>query len=601
MPEPQPYHPHSLKDGLEAFAGSLVTPSQPSASSASSASSHLSRLSSLHSLHEATVLRLISGLPDKSPARAQYLTVFPRLLEEREFVRVVTSKTATDGSAYDVYERAPSEQTYHLTSMLELKYELLTTSGQLLKDSEQESLLDTFFSTMPLLSIGDSRLRRYISVSQSLYWDNTSQSLVSSPVPLECFIRLFDTPPSKAVGGIQSFPISTFDDQFSASLKAQYASLLSILNALPLTASFDDIASLPVAPNLHFILEWADEDLGVYWDIITMLATIFMEKKPLGAYCLIGLTRNGKSSCVNFATTLVGTNNAAGVELSELGDYHKSATLRYALINAPDDEEDEIAKYQKMFKQLAAHQSVKVSKMRSQEPFEVPGSQFTMIFPMNTIPAWKGSSATACAKRTLIIPFNRDFSKSDKAIGNFEEQFFIPQNLCTATAHAMALATFFHSRPEMFGYSKASSEQQRVSLKENGSVLFYKDCFLKYFDGFASWTLLYNDYKLWCNDNEYKYQDKNSLELAFKEYRGESCRNNYVYQTKDGTNSKKARRVTAGLKRRLLMPDAWYEELRMDTKSVHGTGYGDAGESVITALDRVVEERTKWMEGTNND
>lgn len=584
----------SLSQMVEDFRNSLSVPTK-------SRQHTVAINSDLHTRHENTILRLLAGMPDGDKNRERYLTIFPRLIDNKEFVRVVLSKNTTDTSAYDVYERSTNEQTFHLTSMLELKYELLTESGQLLKDSDQEALLDTFFSTIPLLSLGDNRLRRYMSISQGLYWDNNNQTLVTPDSPLECFIRLFDTPQSKAVGGIQYFPISSLDESFSSSVKKQYDEMLAMLKALPQPVTFDNIAALPTAPNLKFILEWADGDPGIYWDIITMIATFFMEKKPLGAYCLVGLTRNGKSACVNFEKTLVGTNNAANVGLSELGDHHKSATLRYALINAPDDEEDDITKYQREFKQLAAHQTISVGKMRSNEPFEIPGSQFTMIFPMNTIPAWKGSSATACSKRTLIIPFNRDFSKSDKAIGNFEEEFFTLPNLCTAAAHAMALATFFRDHPESFGYSKASSEQQKANLQENGSVLFYKEAFLKYFDGFATWGILYDDYKLWCNDNEYKYKDKGALRLAFKEYQVDSCRNNYPYQTKNGRESKKARRISASIKKRLLMPDAWYEELRMDTDSVHGSKFGDTGESVVTALDRVIEEQTKWMRGKENE
>lgn len=594
----------SLDDKVSSFASSLVPSpppsSPPSPSSSPSSSPPSSFSSSLHSEHEALILMLISGLPDSDRQRGKYLTIFPTLVNNREFVRVATSKTATDSSAYDVYERSSSEQTFHLTSMLELKHELLRASGQLLRDSDQESLLDTFFSTLPLLPLGHARLRRYISVSQGLYWDNSAQSLVSSSTPLECFIRLFDTPPAKAVGGIQHFPTSSLDGSFSASLVKQYNALLSVLSSLS-SPSFDDIAALPIAPNLHFILEWADGDLGLYWDIMTMFATIFMERKPLGAYCLIGLTRNGKSSCANLAKTLTGTENAAGVCCSELGNYHKSATLRYALINAPDDEDDDIDKYQKEFKQLAAHQPLLVDKMRSNEPFEIPGSQFTMIFPMNTLPSWKGTSGTACAKRVIPIPFNRDFSRSDTAIGNFEEQAFSLDNLCTVAAHAMALATFFNAHPKAFGYSKSLRGMREAILQSNGSVVYYKDAFLRHFDGFSKWDLLYEDYKLWCIDNELKYRTKQDLILAFKEYQTESCRNNYTYPVSGGTASKKARRITVGIKKRLMMPDAWYEELRMDTKSVHGANYGDKGESVITALDRVIEERSKWMRGADND
>lgn len=542
--------------------------------------------------HESTILRLIAGTKDER-AREKYATVFSTLLTNREFVRVATSKTAADITSYDIYERSFFDLTFHQVSMVELKYELLLASNQMLTDSMQDSMLETFFSTIPILKHRD---RRYIGVSESLYWDTVEHKLTTAPHNSRCFLRLFDTPLSKAVGGIQHFPNGTFTASRSDSIRKQYDSLLSTLRALPTPTSFKDIASLPIAPNLRFILEWADDDPGVYWDILTMYATGFMDQKPIGAYCLVGLTRNGKSSCANLGHTLFGRNNTAMVCCSELGDYHKTAALRDCIMNIPDDEDDDINKYQKEFKQLAAHQTLLVSRMRSQEPFEIPASQFTMVFPMNTEPIWKGTSASACSKRTLIIPFRRDFSKSDKSIGNFEEHAFTPDNLCTLAAHCMAIATFLKERPEAYGFSDASSAQQAANAADNSSIVLYRDAFHKYFDGFSKWDLLYDDYMFWCQENEYRYCKKSDMSLAFDEYRPEAKRNNWSYKTKAGTVSKKARRVVTGAKKRLLMPDAWLDENKIDIESLHKSGI-----SAVTALDNYYETRTEWMKGRQDD
>ena len=542
--------------------------------------------------HESIILHLIAGTKEEK-AREKYSTIFSSLLTGREFVRVATSKTTTDTTSYDIYERGFSDLTFRQVSMVELKYELLLAANQMLTDSMQDSMLETFFSTIPILKHRD---RRYIGVSDSLYWDTVSRKLTTSPHNGRCFLRLFDTPLSKAVGGIQHFPADTFTSARSDSIKKQYNALLSALRALPTPTSFKDIASLPIAPNLHFILEWGDDDPGVYWDILTMYATGFMNQKPIGAYCLVGLTRNGKTSCANLGHTLFGKNNTAMVCCSELGDYHKTAALRDCIMNIPDDEDDDINKYQKEFKQLAAHQALLVSRMRSQEPFEIPASQFTMIFPMNTEPMWRGSSASACSKRTLIIPFRRDFSKSDKSIGNFEERAFTPDNLCTLAAHCMALATFLKERPEAYGFSDASSAQQQANAADNSSIVLYRDAFHKYFDGFLRWELLYDDYVYWCQENEYRYCKKSDMYLAFDEYRPESKRNNWVYKTKNGKVSKKARRVITGVKKYLMMPDAWLDEMKIDIESLHNSGI-----SAVVSLENYYETRTEWMKGEGND
>ena len=298
--------------------------------------------------HDSILQQSLAGL-DSPEAREKYRKPFETLLEDREFSRIITSKTSAGKEAYDVYERRFSELTFHQVSMVELKYEILLASKKLIPDKEQNSMLDTFFSTIPVLPHID---RRFIGVADGLYWDMRTGSLQSSTSDSRCFIRLFDTPLDKAVGGIQAFPLSTFDKAFSSSINKQYQELVSRLDKLN-PSSFDDITTLAPAPNLQFILEWADDDQGLYWDIITMFATFFMERKPLGAYFLIGLTRNGKSSCVALINTLMGTVNVGGVCLSLLGEYHQSATLRYVLVNAPDDEDDDITQYQKEFKQLA--------------------------------------------------------------------------------------------------------------------------------------------------------------------------------------------------------------------------------------------------------
>lgn len=537
--------------------------------------------------HDLIIHRLIEGTT-ASANKALYASVFPSLIENREYVRVATSRTTKDSSAYDLYERHFSELTFSKVSVVELKYKLLISSEQLLTDKVQNSLLDTFFSTIPILQNLD---RRYIGVADSLYWDTSTCALQSDTGDHRCFIKLFDTPKQKAVGGIQRFEPSQLGKDFSESLTEQYNKLLSLLRILPENCTFRAVTMLPPAENLHFILEWADGNQGVYWDILTMLATGFMDKKPLGGYFLIGLSRNGKSSCANLAHTLFGRNNTAMVCCSELGDYHKSATLRNCIMNIPDDEDDDINKYQREFKQLAAHQTLVVGKMNSQEPFEIPASQFTMIFPMNTLPTWKGSSASACSKRTLIIPFNRDFSKSDNSIGNFEERTFTPENLCTVAAHAMALATFFSERPTAFGFSDESKAQQQANVAENGSVIFYKEAFLKYFDGFASWSILYDDYIFWCKENEYRYGEKSSLKLAFKEYQGANCRRDCVYVTRQGKLKAKGRRIIVNRQKKLMLaPDAWLELVRMEVNSIH-----NSGRSAIAVIEQTIENRTNWM------
>ena len=541
--------------------------------------------------HRLSITELIDGMKD-GDEKNLCEEVFKRIMDGREFVRVNPEKASKDIDAGTIYAKGWEDLTFSTISMAELKQQLLFSAGKLLYNRKQNDLVDTFLSTIPIVH---RKERRFMGVSKDLYWDNKSRTLLPREDLGEhrCFIRLFDSSDETAAGGKICFPVSTFNQDFTEEVEASYEAALKKLRALPDDCTFKDIAALQPNPDLHFILEWADDRLGIYWDILTMFTTGFMDKKPLGAYFPVGLTRNGKSTCVNLLHTVFGTNNVSGVCLSELGDYHKTATLRYAIFNAPDDEDDDINKYQKEFKQLAGHQNHKVSKMHSQEPFSIPGSQFTMVFPMNAIPVWRGSSAVACAKRTIIIPFTRDFSKvaSDNGIGSFEERTFTPHVLATLSAEAMALATFFKERPDSFGYSDIVMEQRATLQNESGSVDAYEKVFHKYFYGFGDWKVLYMDYKLWCVENDYNIKALGDLKLAFQNYRGEKCRTNQVYETKSGKDSKKARHAAFPQNRWLMMSDAWFPEIKRTVDELH-----ESGRSTISVFDQAIEARMSWVQ-----
>lgn len=541
--------------------------------------------------HKLSVAELINGMKD-GDEKNLCEDVFRRIMNGREFVRVNPEKASKEIDAGTIYAKSWEDLIFSTISVAELKQQLLFSAGKLLYNRKQNDLVDTFLSTIPIIR---KKERRFIGVSEDLYWDSKSRTLLHRERLGEhrCFIRLFDSSDEAATGGKIHFPVSTFNQDFAERVEVSYETALKKLRALPDDCTFKDITAIPHNPNLSFILEWADDRLGVYWDILTMFATGFMDKKPLGAYFLIGLSRNGKSTCANLLCTLFGTNNAPGVCLSELGDYHKTAILRYALFNVPDDEDDDINQYQKEFKQLAAHQTVKVSRMRSQEPFSVPGSQFTMVFPMNAIPVWRRSSAVACAKRTIIIPFTRDFSKiaSENSIGSFEERTFTPSVLATLSAEAMALATFFKERPDSFGYSDTVMEQRATLQNESGSVDAYEKVFHKYFYGFGDWKVLYMDYKLWCVENDYNIKALGDLKLAFQNYRGEKCRTNQVYETKNGKESKKARHAAFPQNRWLMMSDAWFPEIKRTVSELH-----ESGRSTISVFDQALEARLSWVQ-----
>lgn len=506
------------------------------------------------------------------------------LLDKYQFVRIEQVSTdSSKRSAYTLYSKTASQTVFRRHSRMELKYEILNLARVWLQDEEQERILNAFLNTVPIIK---ERERRFMAIGPNLFWDANKQELVSAvPKDNRCFIRLFDSP-DRVGGGIVSYPIESFDSTFSELVEKEYEFLLANLRSIK-EPKFEEIV-YECPRSFHFIEEWADGDEGLYWDIMTMIATVFMKNKPLGAYFLIGLSRNGKSSCVNLLHSIFGTNNTSRVRLSQIGDPHFANTLTTSILNAPDDENDDITRYQGTFKELAGHQLYSATQLYSGTPLHINGGDITFIFPMNTLPKWKGTSAAACSKRTNPIPFLHDFSVSDNKTNNFEQVTYTRDTLGRIVGQAMALATYFEEHPEAFGYSPASISQRNLIAEDNNNISVYKLQFERFFCGFQKKELLYDDYRLWCNQKEFRYSDKKTLELAFQAYFDEKYRCNKVYATGENTRvSRKCRRsARSNPMAPPMMSDFWIPEFKKSISELHQSGL-----SAVDALWEYYEEK----------
>ena len=495
-------------------------------------------------------------------------TVANLLLDKYEFVRLEQSSKDTKKQAFTLYSKTQDQLTFVNHSLIQLKYEILNLAHVWLREAEQEEILNSFLNTVPIIK---ERERRFMAIGPQLYWDANSQSLVPQvPKDHRCFIRLFDSP-ERVGGGIVSFPRESFDAAFSSLVEKEYNYMLANLRSLE-DPKFMHIIDL-CPRDFHFIEEWADGDDGLYWDIMTMIASVFMKNKPLGAYFLIGLSRNGKSSCVNLLHSIFGTHNTSRVRLSQIGDPHFANTLTTSILNAPDDENDDITKHQGTFKELAGHQLYSATQFYSGTPLVINGADITFVFPMNTLPKWKGTSASACSKRTNPIPFLHDFSVSDGKTNNFEQVTYTKDTLGRIAGQAMALATYFDEHPEAFGYSPASISQKNMISEDNNNVSVYKRQFEKFFCGFQKKELLYDDYQLWCNYKEFRYADKKTLQLAFQSYFDDRYRSNKIYQTPTGRISKKCRKsCRSNPMAPPMMADLYIPEFKRTVEEMHQSG-----------------------------
>lgn len=335
-------------------------------------------------------------------------------------------------------------------------------------------------------------------VTPNVFWDTNLGKLTNEPSGY-CFRKLFNTKyPDKHV-----VKIPEFSEAQEQKMMDTYEEVLEQLNDGVFEEKYD------------FIRTWANGDHDVYLDIMRSIAYCFVKKKPVGSYILVGLRRNGKSSFVGLLHTIFGRENTSDVRLSQLGDPHYVNKLKYTMMNAPDEEDEKAIDAQASFKTIADHGLLTLSVMRSNEPIQLP-CNFMCFYPMNHIPDWRGTGAAACMKRSLIIPFYADLSKYDKKNYEFAKETFTADFMCDFMGAVFAYANYYsHHELE---FSQTMVNEQETLEEEVDSAVTYRKRFEKYFDGFETMKLLYQDYINWCKSQDLTISQRSEFKFVFREY-----------------------------------------------------------------------------------
>ena len=290
-----------------------------------------------------------------------------------------------------------------------------------------------------VILVGYNSIKEGASI-ESLYWDANDGQFIRDIQGKRCFRRLFDNG--------ESFHDDDEESEWRYRLKLEdieqdlvvrvYSSALAILerfggnlvsysNMSPDDQEF--FVTNPSTPvDMLQLLDYTDPDspLNTFWvwsnknngrtnDLLKASSSVFLKKKPTGAFLLVGKTRNGKSTFIDMLKAELGINNTSGVKLTDFDDAtHFADDLATTMLNAPDDDEDgkedKILKSQGTFKSITAHGMVTVRRLYSSNSIKLHANWMN-IFPMNDIPQWQGSSKEACMKRSLCISFNNDLSR----------------------------------------------------------------------------------------------------------------------------------------------------------------------------------------------
>lgn len=164
---------------------------------------------------------------------------------------------------------------------------------------------------------------------------------------------------------------------------------------------------------------------------------------------------------------------------------------------------------------LADHGALSLPVMRSNVPARL-NCDFMCFFPMNHLPEWTGTGASACLERSLVIPFNADLSKYDKTNSNFAEDTFTPDFMADYLGSVFAYA-YYYSRHDL-AYSVTMMSERGVIEEEMDNCLLYRYQFEQFFNSFSGFSLVYEDYVLWCRANELKIKTRKELKFVFRQY-----------------------------------------------------------------------------------
>lgn len=370
--------------------------------------------------------------------------------------------------------------------------------------SKMQATIDTL--KMGVSNEVESINNEVVRVADTLYWDTRDGRLTETPTSM-CMRELFDSRGTREI----KIDINDVHAPFIMSAHRKIVRVLEETDGLiePGDPKLEALGYTAEHPVFKTFMTWANNDLDTFNDLLKATATNFMYNKPKGAFVLIGLKRNGKSTYIKLLHALFGRNNTSSVRLSDFNNHGLNGELWTTMMNAPDEEDEgrgkDLLEAQGNFKSIAAHESLKLRKLYEQNGQWV-NSDFMCFFPMNHFPEWKGNGAAACMHRTLPLFFNNDLSKYDNNGKDFATETYTSGFFETFIPLILAIATYYHDRPISFS-NKMKQDQEKVA-EEVDNISLYLDRFKSWFNGYKSKKLVYEDYKLWCQERDLRWQDR---------------------------------------------------------------------------------------------
>lgn len=455
------------------------------------------------------------GLTEKDmaarPDERQQRAVSAWILNRYDFLRVTSTcryyfKLKEDES--HIYTSATAREDRNLRNMVKEGYQTLGMAFTANKIKNTVETLKEYVSVER-----ESIDQNIIEINKGFYW-NVAKAEIERKPSGDCFVKLFDNSGHDVKKKYDIDPSEIVVPLTKDTCRRTLRWLEKYDGELPLPGNAEVDDDMPELPYFKFIDTWACGNQGVYNDILKATASVFMKNKPIGAFILTGLMRNGKSTYVKMLHMMLGRANTSSVRLAELHDPHKNLTLLGSMLNAPDEEiegKDMSEEATADFKSMAAHEELTLPVMYSAEPQPV-STDFVMFCPMNDDPEWKGNSASACTQRSLIIPFYADLTKMDNNGHDFVEETFTPLMFQELLGVLFAFATYYRDKKLVF--SSTMAKERSAASEVSDSRVTFATLFCKWFVGYTNENIVYDEYRSWCDHYDYKYTSKRKLMFA---------------------------------------------------------------------------------------
>ena len=258
------------------------------------------------------------GLDEKDlkprPEERQQLAISAWVLERYDFLRIRSTcryyyKKKTDESL--VYTPAMAKEDRELRNIIKEGYRVF---GVAFTANKIKNTVETLKECVDMEK--DSIDKDVVEIKDGWYWDVEKSEVTQNPQK-ECFIRLFDNSGHDVKDKYRINPEEIVVPITKKICQDTLCWLEKNNGVLPLPKSNNEkditLDGMPELPYYDFINTWACGNEGVYNDILKATAAMFMKNKPVGAFILTGLMRNGKSTYVKMLHMIMGRANTSSV------------------------------------------------------------------------------------------------------------------------------------------------------------------------------------------------------------------------------------------------------------------------------------------------